>query len=271
MFGFISALLSFLFNAISTIEEVLNAVGQVFEGAWQAIANFSSIIWGIAKQLINTAVQILEAIGKSLEHIIIDLLHGQILKVIQDIQQLFHQLGQILGPLITVLKRLQQIQRSLQMQYLKQFVDLIQRLRKIVAVFRLLHLNFANKLDLYLATLESDVGAKWAKLIAHINAVNSVLDQMIDPSKLLRPGGLLGSVGMMMSAVSGLIKGISLQNLLCLPALSTAGPVTQPWPVTQGVTISNMQSNSGDYRTYHDARDAALRQYAIDLGVRSLV
>lgn len=271
MFAFIGSLLGFLFGAITTIGEVLAAVGQIFSEAWRAIANFSGVIWDIGKALIDTSVKILEAIGQSLEHIIIDLLHGQILKVIQDIQQLFKTLKQILGPLIGILQKLQATRRQLQMQYLRQFIDLIQRVRHILAIFRILHLGFANKLDLYLAKLEGDIGAKWAKLIEHINAVDSVLDQIIDPSKMLRPGGLLGSLGLMMGAVSALIKGLSLTQLLCLPTATATPPNTVPWPVTQGTVIYNMQHNTGDYQQFHIARDNALRQYAIDLGVRPLV
>jgi hypothetical protein len=269
--GIIFGVISQLFGGLQSTEDIIGAIQEAYGLAWYNTITGEQFLLDGIKSVIGVLGQVLGTIVAGLGHIITDILHGRLLKVLQDIVNLLKALGKILAPLLDWLKRLQQIQRQLQMQYLRQFIDIIQRVRKVLAIFRLLHLNFANKLDLYLAKLEGDVGAKWAKLIEHMNAIQSVLDQVIDPTLMLRPGGLLRSVGLMIGAVSAAAKGLSPSQLLCLPGPTYSAPLTQPWPVTETLLVNDMQHNTGDYAQFSDARNVALRNYAIDLGVAPLV
>ena len=269
--GLIFGVISELFGGLQSTQDIEGAIQTAYGLAWYNTITGEQFLHDAIKSLGDALGQVLKTVIDGLGHIISDILHLRLLKVLQDIINLLKAIGKILAPLIQWLKRLQQIQRQLQMQYLRQFIDIIQRIRKVLAIFRLLHLNFANKLDLYLAKLEGGIGAKWAKLIEHMNAIQSVLDQVIDPTLLLRPGGLLGSVGLMIGAVSAAVKGLTPAQLLCLPGPTYSSPVTQPWATTQAVLIDQMQHNTGDYRQFSAQRDAALNNYAIDLGVKPLV
>lgn len=247
------------------------AITATYWGAWYNRDLLGNALVDSIKSVLHTLGQAIGVIVSGLGHIVNDILHGRLLQVLKDIQAMLKALGQIIAPLVAWLKELQRIQRQLQMQYLRQFIDMIQRARRILAIFRLLHLHFADKLDLYLAKLEGDVGAKWAKLLQHVNAIQSVLDQVIDPTLLLRPGNMLGSVGLMIGAVSAAVKGLSPSQLLCLPGPTTAQPFTEPWAATEARISTEMTTHTGTYAIYERNRDATLQQLAIDLGTAPLV
>jgi len=251
--------------------DIQAAIEQAISFTYENVIAGEEFLFGDIAAIAGALKSVIGSVIGAIAHVISDILHGLLYKLLQQILALLHKLHDLLAPLIAWLKKLQAIQRQIQMQYLRKFVDLIQRARKILVIFRLLHLKFASKLDADLARIEGGVAGAFAKIIARQNAITGILDAALDPRVLLRPGNTLGSIGQGIGALQQAIGALGFGQLLCLPADNPAQPVTQPWLTTQTLLESDMRHNTGDYAVFHAARDNSLRQYAIDLGVNPLV
>jgi hypothetical protein len=186
--------------------------------------------------------------------------------LLSEIVKLFHHLKALLAPLVKYLQTLQKEYNQVMGKQMRRWIDLVQRVRKILVPFRLLHIGIASKLDSYLARVESDIGAHWALLIAKQNQVIGVLNDVLDPRQLLRPGHALGTAGMAIGAIHQAIGAADVRTLFCAAPLQPAQPLVEPWAATSARVLHEIGTNSGDYPILAAQRDQALRQYDLDLG-----
>jgi len=119
-------------------------------------------------------------------HILSDIIHGHLKAVLEDIQALLHALHNLFAPLIAWLRKLQAIQRQYQLQTMRRIVNLIQRARQILVVFRLLHLKFAQKLDNWLAGIEGKIITRELDIAKKTNEILGWVDFVTDPFGALR-------------------------------------------------------------------------------------
>lgn len=248
------------------VQGLANAVSEIEQAAWANTINLASWAFGGLEGILGTLGDLIKGIAQALGELFGTVIWGFIKRLFEAIKNWILNLRNWIKLHVATL---QQIQRNLdraRSQYFRKIIDVVQRIRKILVPFRLLHLGFAKKLDNYLVGLESDIGQKWAKLIAHQNQVLGVLNDIIDPRNLLRPGNMLGSVGLMVGAIHGAIGAADLRTLLCLGQVTPASPLVAPWSTTRTIIFNEWRTNSGDYPTYVAQRDQALQQYSIDLG-----
>lgn len=254
----------------SQVQGLANAVSEVEQAAWANTINLATWAFGGLEGILGSLGDLIKGIGQALGQLFGTIIWGVIKRLFEAIKNWILNLRNWIKLHVATL---QQIQRNLdraRSQYFRKIIDIVQRIRKILVPFRLLHLGFAKKLDNYLVGLESDIGQKWAKLIAHQNQVLGVLNDIIDPRNLLRPGNMLGSVGLMIGAVHGAIGAADLRTLLCLGQQPAASPLVAPWSTTQALTVQQIRTKSGDYAAAAAQRDQALRQYGLDLGAGGL-
>jgi len=260
-----------LFGGQSQVQGLANAVSQVEKAAWENTLNLGAFAYGALSDVIGSLGDAIKKIGSALEHLLKDIIFGHLLALIKAIRDFLKHLHDLIAPLIKELQTLQRQYNQIVGKQMRRYLDLIQRIRKFLVPFRLLHLGFAKKLDAKLVALESDIGAKWAKLIAHENLILGVLNTIVDPRNLLRPGSTLGSLGAMIAAVHGAIGAADMRTLFCMGPIAPASPLLAPWATTRALTLGEIHSKSGNYAVYQAQRDQALRQYAIDLGTTSVV
>lgn len=265
--GPILDVLSALLGNQAQVQGLANAVSQVEQAAWANTINVATWGYGLFGGILGGLGDLIGGIAKALEGLFGSIIWGVIKKLFDAIKNWILNLRNWIKAHVAVL---QQIQRNLdkaRSQYFRKIIDIVQRIRKILIPFRLLHLAFAKKLDNYLVGIESDIGQKWAKLIQHQNQVLGVLNDIIDPRNLLRPGNMLGSVGLMVAAVRGAIGALSLKDLLCLTETPGAQPLTEPLIVYLAVVSAEVHSHSGEQASIEAARDQTIQSMAFDLGV----
>jgi hypothetical protein len=268
--GQVIGFLTEIFSQAAQIQDLARATDQVEQQAWSNTINFAGWTYGLFGDVVNTIGDAIKKIGSALEHLLKDIIFGHLLKLIQAIRDFLKHLHDLIAPLVKELQTLQRQYNQIVGKQMRRYLDLIQRIRKILVPFRLLHLGFAKKLDAKLVAIESDIGAKWAKLIAHENLVLGVLNAIVDPKQLLRPGHQLGSIGTMIWAIHGAIGAADVRTLFCMGPAVGAQPLVQPWATTSAVTLGEISSNSGDYAVAVAQRDQYLRQYEQDLGLTLL-
>jgi len=248
----------------------IGEVQAAVESTWTNLLGIADSLFGDIGKVLESIGGVVAAIAKALGHILNDIIHGRLKDLLHQIQLLLHHLHDLIAPLIAWLQKLQKEYNQVMGQNLRKYLDLIQRIRKILVPFRLLHLGFASKLDSYLARFESDLGAKWAGLIAKQNEVIGILNDVMDPRGLLRPGHALGAAGMAIGAISGAIGAADVRQLFCAAPLTTPQPFVEPWAATSTRVLGEIQTSSGDYANQQAQRDITLRSYALDLGTAPL-
>jgi hypothetical protein len=271
LLGPVIDLLNSILSNAGRVEDLAAAVDQVEQNAWGNALNVAGWAYGAFGGVLGSIGDLLKSLGKLLENLFANVIWGFLKNLLQHIRDWITALRNWIKVHVAALQQIQKQLDAARAKEMRLILDTIQRIRKILVPFRLLHLGFATKLDATLARYESDLGAKWAKLIAFNNQILGVLNDVLDPRMLLRPGHALGSIGAMIGAVHQAVGAADVRTLLCLGPAVGAQPLVQPWSTTAALTVSNVQQHQGDYATYEAQRDATLRQYAFDLGVTSIV
>ncbi len=262
-------LLTSLFGGQNQVQELAQAVNQVEQAVWANTINMAAWTLGAFGDIASTLGDLAKKIGEALGHLG-SIIFGHLKALIDAIIAWLKDIRRRIAALIAQYKALKKTYDAMVGAQMRKILDLIQRVRKILVPFRLLHIAFASNLDALLGKYESDLGAKWAKLVAFDTQVLGVLNDVLTPTALLKPGHLLGSLGMMISSVRQAVGAADVRSLFCLAPLGTPQPLVNPWSTTAALTLGNIQGNTGDYATYQAQRDTALRQYAQDLGVQSI-
>ena len=268
--GVLLGLLGNLFSNGGVPENIKQAIDQATDFDHYNTILGESFLAGALNAIAQALLKWLAAIAGALGKIVSDIIHGRLAKLLADLIALIKA---ILGPiqrLIAWLQALQKLQRQYMLQWMRTYIDIVQRIRAILVPLRLLHVAWATKLDGDLAASESDLGSKIAKIIAHDNEVRSLLDTILDPTLLLRPGQHLAGVGTMIGAIHRAIGALTPGQLLCAVAPVAPAPLLEPWAQTSTRIMGEIQTNSGDYAIQRNLRDQTLQQYSFDLGVPSI-
>lgn len=228
----IGPVLDLLANILSNadrVQDLANSVNQVEQNAWTNIIGLAGYAFGLFGGILDALGNLIKSLGAFLEHLLITVIFGHLLALIRAIQALIKHLHNLIAPLIKWLQTLQKQYNAMMNQTLRKYIDLVQRIRKVLLPFRLLHLGFAQKLDAKLLGFEGRLGQMWASIIAHQNLVGQILNDIVDPRGLLRPGSILGSFGIMVGAIHDAIGAFAPGSLLCLLEGGQLAPESMTW------------------------------------------
>lgn len=210
-----------LFTQIPVVGPILDGIASLLGGSpgdsnTQQVATNEvwtrvSIIAGLqfaATEFVNRAVdKIAKTVAAAVGHVIHDLIHGKINHLIQDIIALIHRIHALLLPLITWLRKLQAAQRQIQMQQLKQMIDIIQKIRAFLAILKLFHVGFAAKLDAWLAGVESKIITRELSLAQKTNLIIDWVNLVADPTGLFRFAPWIMSFGRAFDSLLRILSG----------------------------------------------------------------
>jgi len=269
LLGPIITLLGEIFSNSAQVADLANSVSQVEQAVWTDLIGISGWAYAAVGDVLGSLAGIIKGIGAALAGIAVAIFK-HLKDLIGAIWNWLKNLHNAIRAWIAALQKIQKALNAARAQQMRLIIDVMQRIRKILIPFRLLHLGFANKLDSYLVGLESDVGKHFAALTKYTNAIAAVLNDVIDPRNIMRPGATLGSIGTMVGAIHGAIGAADVRTLFCLGAYGAASPLVAPWSATRVTIFQEWSSNTGDYAAFKAQHDQALQQYALDLGTAPL-
>jgi len=161
-----------LYTVISDIWSQINpALGDVEQGVqntWSWITGFFRAFWNWLQNAVHWIL-----------HTLLPAFQAWINKLRQRLQVL-------LKPIIDWVKWEKAWLDLLYNTYLKPLMNLIQRLRSILVIFRLMHLKFATTLDQYLSDLESRINAAFLAARTDIQQLGNWVNYIIDPTGLFQ-------------------------------------------------------------------------------------
>lgn len=200
MFDFFAALGDALYNG-------LNGAIQLI----QAIVQYLLFLVTVIYQVLVAVVQFLEkAFGillRAVKHILSDIIHGRFLHLYEDYLRLKARLKKWFEDHLGWLLRLRKAFDDWYRHTIIPILNMIQRIRAILAIFRIFHLKFAQKLDDLLGALEAKIIKNTLALRGKLNEIVSILELVLDPSLLIRDNVFLASAA---RAIRGLFNALGL-------------------------------------------------------------
>lgn len=241
----INAIIGFLQALVS---ELVQALNFLFAGE-QDIFGFS----------FKSATEVWNSLKKFLDRI-----HLQIIvAVLTKLYDAYKKLKAWVEKLKKWLDRLHSLMQKYQMMYFRRIIQIIQRARKILAIFRFFHLRFAQKLDNWLATIEGKITHYLLLVASKTNEIISWVDLIVDPRGALKTFPLLaGFIGALNVTWSG-IFGTAFTWWIGL------GPSTAPTTkvaTTVGQAGDDAKTGSGDAGVIQITYPKQLQQLGNEMG-----
>lgn len=91
------------------------------------------------------------------------------------------------------------------MQALRRIINLIQRIRQVLVVFKLFHLKWATKLDNWLSHIEGNLIRHELEILAKTNEIIGWINFIADPTRLLRISPLAQSLYRYLRGLRGVL------------------------------------------------------------------
>lgn len=160
---------------------------------------------------------------------------GVIPKILETIRRLRARLAALLQPLITYLKHVRAFWDFYFRVYIRPLLNLIQRVRQVLLIFRIFHLKFAERLDKRLSQLESDIAGLFLDSRKQINRLLSYINLVLDPTGLFQIDTYLRTVARSVGELVALAHAVQMRDLFA----SELGEIDQN---TKATNIRNARS-----------------------------
>jgi hypothetical protein len=238
--GIANALLGELGAAIGAILQFLSdLVG--------ALARVFTVIFGQQQFLQGFITSGLTEVFKGLTQIVEQVFKAVVLNALRHLRDLIEKIQQWVKKLKAWLDKLRRIQQQMHVKAFRDFINLIQRIRKVLVIFRIFHLKFATKLDNWLANLEGNLIRREVEYARKTNEIIAWINLIADPTGLFRPGALLGSITGTLGAFADALGAAGLKNIFpWLAAFTGPGVAVRPWSSVSAQFREERRSNTGD-------------------------
>ncbi len=166
---------AFINTIVKFLVDLVAALGRVF-----------TAIFAQQQFLYGFTLGGLTEVFKSLKQILDDVIHGHLILALGHLRDLIEKIQRWAKKLKAWLDKWRKLQQQLHTKAFRDVINMIQRIRKILVVFRILHLKFATKLDNWLAGIEGKLTQREVENRRKINEIINYLDLILDPQVLLR-------------------------------------------------------------------------------------
>lgn len=191
---------------VGLIEEVVSFIVQIAEVLYNLLVEVFNALVSVIVDVWNW----LEGIWSTLKDFFDDLWWQVIVPFIEWCQQIIDDittwLANFLDPIITWVQRILAFYQKYIYPILHNVLEVIQRMRVILGLLKLLGVKWAAKLDADLQVIQSYITAVIQEITATLNTITTVLGLMVDPTGILRrdffTGTLFSSLGTVKAAGS---------------------------------------------------------------------
>jgi len=211
----LSGFLSFLGGAISSST---GAIVSWAAGGFATLFGNDTAIAGVLGSFIKWAIKAVGALAGFIGALWKWLRDSILKKIIDTIKRLHDYLKNLFKPITDLIDRYRVMLRRLFQQYVKPMLDFLQRVRRVLLVFRLLGFKWAKQLDARIVKIENEISAAFLGTWKNLNILSDWLNFIVDPLGLFQPRALLGSIGRSIGAIIASIQHAQLSN----PAAYTA-------------------------------------------------
>lgn len=191
-FGFdFGGLTDYLSGLLADLISYLLAIVQFIWSVLVAVANY---IWSALNWLGHFFYTLFEDVKKAFKWIWKEVIKGGLTKLVTLIQKIRTWLSTTLKPLVDFIKKVRKWYDDFFNRWIKPVLKMIQTMRKVLTIFRLLGFKWAIRLDADLAMVEQRIVKYYSVLRGYINQAITWIDLIIDPSGILRRNPLFAAL-----------------------------------------------------------------------------
>lgn len=219
--------------------------------AHNALVNFTDSLFALQTSVTRSVWSIFRAI-------LSDVLHLHFIKALRDLTDLVQKIRSWAQKLKGWLDKYKQLRRRHD-QAVRQLLNLIQRIRKILVPFRILHLKFAQKLDSWLAGVEAKIITHELAIVTKTNEIIGWIDLITHPDGGLRGVPALVGIRQFTQALLGALNAVGYDKLYPARAQAT-GPLlpARPFSAWQAPEFKATDSTTSHFE---DFQSGALEVY----------
>lgn len=176
---FLGGLLSSIQAAISAIIDFLiklvTAIGEAFRAVGEAIGS-----------VLHYGLKALQSVGTFFKHLWDGFFKNLFTGVMKALSKVHQFLEAHLRPIINFIKKVRAIVDRIYKRYVRPYLQMLQRVRRWLAILKLLHIKFAETLDRRLAQTEAQIAHQFLLVRGTLNDVLNFLNSVADPRRLSR-------------------------------------------------------------------------------------
>jgi len=200
---------------LGLLSDLINFLLQVLQFIWQALIAVANFIFSVLQFIYKFLTTLFADISRAFKWIWNTVIKGALTKLLTAYVKVRAWLEKTFRPLIDFLKKVRAWYDKFYRMYVRPVLNLIQHIRQVLTVFRLLGFKWAKKLDSLLSKIQGDIIKVFTTLRGYINQIISTIDLIVDPTFILRRNPLFAA----------LVRSVpELRNLLLA---SVARPLTQ--------------------------------------------
>lgn len=172
--------------ATATDAALAAAIGGI-QRALNAIGNELASVFGLLSRLIGKVLQFLKGL-------LLDVIHA-LVAAVKEIGTLLKDVVQnVLMPALQALQHLRDYLIKIYEKFLRPLLVMLQDVRKVLAILRVFHIGFAQKLDNVLADIQSKISTPLLYLLRYTNAVANYINLILDARLFIQKPLFLASL-----------------------------------------------------------------------------
>jgi len=166
---------------LATVVDIINAILQFLQALVSVIVGALNFLFTGEQNIFGFSFASLGEVWQGFKKLMDNIFKNIVLAALQKIYHLYQKLAAWARKLQAWLDKLHAIMRKYQMLYFRKVIQIIQRARKILTIFRFFHLKFAQKLDNWLATIEGKITHYLLLVAQKENEVIAWVNFIVDP------------------------------------------------------------------------------------------
>lgn len=236
--GFLIPIILAIVSIITTVVQFVAEVGQLVFHSIEEVARFAARGVGWLTGVLRKGFgELIDGLGSAFQSI------GRWLgNLYCDYEAFKSKLLDWFGPVVDFLKKVKEWYDRIWKQWVQPVLNIMQRIRKILAIFKLFHLKWAEKLDSDIALIEGKIASNFLVFRNYLNLAISWSQFVVDPLGALRRfplfAGILNNLNLFWAGIFGAPFNYGGEGL--------GGGATAHVSVTLGQTTAEVQAGAWD-------------------------
>jgi hypothetical protein len=197
--------LDFLGSIGDIFGEIASIISQIFAFLWTFMYNALLFIWNTLVKTVGSIVNAFQKAQALFSRLWNDYIKLALSKIWDWIKLLVTHPIQAIQQLLAWIQKIRAWYNTHILPILKRQIQMIQKIRQFLAILRIFHVKWAQKLDNYLQDLEARIGQSVAIVLGTLNSIITWIALITDPSMLIRRNTL----GAWLLSQVGLLKRVS--------------------------------------------------------------
>jgi hypothetical protein len=173
--SFLSNLQNFLQSVLDFLHRLVQAIADAFRAVGEAIGS-----------VFHYGLKALQSVGTFFKHLWDGFFKNIFTGIMKALSKLHKFLETKLRPLINFLKKVRAFVDRYYKKYIRPYLQMLQRVRRWLAVLKLFHIKFAETLDRRLAQTEAAIAHQFLLVRGVLNDVLNFVNAVADPRRLSR-------------------------------------------------------------------------------------